>query len=170
MLLLEQAVPLPLVEVGTFSAAATGVLLLVLARGLSKGYRAALRATVIILVAAAIAAILKGFDYEEAIILGAVALLAEVWVEADPLEAGEMLLRYLSGCQRELRRAPGAGAPGDVAFVATGSGGEIALVSFVRANVAAVVRSVGIGGPKAGAGAVAQTLRLTPYKTKRLPS
>jgi len=74
--LLEQVVPLPLVEAGTVSAAVTGVLLLVLARGLAKGYRAALRATVIILVVAAISAILKGFDFEEAIVLGAVALLA----------------------------------------------------------------------------------------------
>jgi phosphatidylglycerol lysyltransferase len=76
LVLLEQAVPLPLVEVGTFSAAVTGVLLLVIARGLSKGYRTAFTATLIILVAAACSAILKGFDYEEAIILSAVALLA----------------------------------------------------------------------------------------------
>jgi phosphatidylglycerol lysyltransferase len=76
LLLLEEAVPLPLVEVGTFSAAVTGVLLLVLARGLAKGYRAALRTTVILLVVAAISAILKGFDYEEAIVLSVVALLA----------------------------------------------------------------------------------------------
>ncbi len=74
--LLEQVVPLPLVEAGTLSAAVTGVLLLVLARGLAKGYRAALRATVIILIVAAMSAILKGFDYEEAIILSSVALLA----------------------------------------------------------------------------------------------
>jgi phosphatidylglycerol lysyltransferase len=76
LLLLERAVPLPLVEVGTLSAAVTGVLLLVLARGLAKGYRAAFRATVIILIVAAISAILKGFDYEEAIVLSVVALLA----------------------------------------------------------------------------------------------
>ncbi len=76
LLLLEEAVPLPLVEVGTLSAAVTGVLLLVIARGLAKGYRAAFRATVIILIVAAISSILKGFDYEEAIVLSAVALLA----------------------------------------------------------------------------------------------
>jgi phosphatidylglycerol lysyltransferase len=76
LLLLEQAVPLPLVEVGAFSAAVTGVLLLVIARGLAKGYSAAFRATVIILVVAAISSLLKGFDYEEAIILSGVALLA----------------------------------------------------------------------------------------------
>ena len=74
--LLEQAVPLPLVEVGTLSAAVTGVLLLVIARGLAKGYRAAFRATVIILTVAAFSSILKGFDYEEAIVLSCVALLA----------------------------------------------------------------------------------------------
>ncbi len=76
LLLLENAVPLPLVELGTFSAAVTGVLLLVIARGLAKGYRAAFRATVIILIVAAISSLLKGFDYEEAIILSGVAVLA----------------------------------------------------------------------------------------------
>ncbi|HTK27999.1 MAG TPA: hypothetical protein VL309_00500, partial [Vicinamibacterales bacterium] len=43
---LEQVVPLPLVEVSHAAAAVTGLLLLVLARGLAKGYRAALGATI----------------------------------------------------------------------------------------------------------------------------
>ncbi|MGE5362364.1 MAG: bifunctional lysylphosphatidylglycerol flippase/synthetase MprF [Bacteroidales bacterium] len=74
--LLEQLVPLPLVEVGTLSAAVTGLLLLVLARGLAKGYRAAFSTTIILLIVASISSILKGFDYEEALVLSGVALLA----------------------------------------------------------------------------------------------
>ena len=43
---LNEYVPLPVVEVSHLAAAATGILLLVLARGLARGYRAALSATV----------------------------------------------------------------------------------------------------------------------------
>ena len=46
---LEQIVPLPIVEVSHVAAALTGLLLLVLARGLAKGYRAALGATIFVL-------------------------------------------------------------------------------------------------------------------------
>lgn len=73
--LLDELVPLPLVEFSHFAAAATGMLLLVLARGLARGYRASCDATVILLLLAAVSAILKGFDYEEAVILGLVAFL-----------------------------------------------------------------------------------------------
>ena len=45
--LLERFVPLPLVEVGQLAAALAGLLLLVLARGLARGYRAAFRATLV---------------------------------------------------------------------------------------------------------------------------
>src|SRR5439155_18461810 len=50
--LLEQVVPLPIVEISHVAAALTGVLLLVLARGLAKGYRIALGATIIVLLLA----------------------------------------------------------------------------------------------------------------------
>jgi phosphatidylglycerol lysyltransferase len=72
--LLEQVVPLPLVELGNFGAAMTGVLLLALARGLAKGYRAAFRAVVILLIVAGIFSILKGLDWEESVVLTGVAL------------------------------------------------------------------------------------------------
>ena len=76
LLLLERVMPLPLVEAGQVAAALAGLLLLVLARGLSRGYRAAFRATRLLLVIAAGASILKGFDWEESLVLVFVALAA----------------------------------------------------------------------------------------------
>jgi len=78
--ILEQVVPLPIVEVSHAAAALTGLLLLVLARGLSKGYRAALGATIIVLLFASVSAILRGLAYEEALILAGLALAA--WSQA----------------------------------------------------------------------------------------
>ena len=68
--LLERFIPLPLVEAGHFAAAMAGLLLLVLARGLARGYRAAFRLTLVLLTVAICGAILKGFDWEEAVVLG----------------------------------------------------------------------------------------------------
>jgi phosphatidylglycerol lysyltransferase len=76
LVLLERFMPLPLVEAGQFTAALAGLVLLVLARGLARGYRAAFRATVMLLLLAAGASILKGLDWEESLILGAVAIAA----------------------------------------------------------------------------------------------
>lgn len=67
--LIEQFVPLPLVEAGHLAAATAGLLLLVLARGLSRGYRASFRLTLILLAVAGSGAILKGLDWEEATVL-----------------------------------------------------------------------------------------------------
>src|SRR5262249_26845958 len=50
----QQIVPLPIVEASHVAAALTGALLLILARGLAKGYRAALGATIIVLLLAAV--------------------------------------------------------------------------------------------------------------------
>ena len=74
--LLERLIPLPLVEAGQVTAALAGLLLLVLARGLAQGYRAAFRATLMLLTLAGCAAILKGFDWEEAVVLGGLAVAA----------------------------------------------------------------------------------------------
>ena len=76
LLLLERVMPLPLVEAGQLAAALAGLLLLVLARGLVRGYRAAFRATRFVLIVAAGASILKGFDWEESLVLVFVALAA----------------------------------------------------------------------------------------------
>jgi phosphatidylglycerol lysyltransferase len=73
---IEDWLPLSLVEASHIIATATGVLLLVLARGLGKGYRTAHRVAVAAATLGAVAALLKGFDVEEAIVLaGAVGLL-----------------------------------------------------------------------------------------------
>jgi phosphatidylglycerol lysyltransferase len=74
--LVNQFVPLPVVEVSHLAAAATGILLLVLARGMARGYAAALNATVVLLGMGCVFSILKGLDWEEAVILGTVAMLA----------------------------------------------------------------------------------------------
>ncbi len=78
--LLEQFVPLPLVEAGHLAAAMAGLLLLVLARGLARGYRAAFRLTLVLLTVAVAGAILKGFDWEEAVLL--TVLFLATWSQA----------------------------------------------------------------------------------------
>jgi phosphatidylglycerol lysyltransferase len=92
--LLGQVVPLPIVEISHVAAALTGVLLLVLARGLAKGYRIALGATIIVLLLAAISAILKGLDYEEALILACLAV--ATWSQA-PLYDREAQVAWFKG-------------------------------------------------------------------------
>ena len=57
-----------------------GLLLLVLARGLARGYRAAFRLTLVLLTIAGCGAILKGFDWEEAVVLGG--LFVATWSQA----------------------------------------------------------------------------------------
>ena len=74
--LLNEYVPLPVVEVSHLAAAAIGILLLVLARGMSRGYRAALNSTVVLLLMGVVFSVLKGLDWEEAVVLALVALLA----------------------------------------------------------------------------------------------
>jgi phosphatidylglycerol lysyltransferase len=92
--LLEQVVPLPIVEISHVAAALTGVLLLVLARGLAKGYRIALGATIIVLLLAAVSAILKGLDYEEALIL--IGLATAAWSQA-PIFDREAQVAWFTG-------------------------------------------------------------------------
>ncbi len=74
--LINELLPLPVVEVSHLAAAATGILLLMLARGLARGYRAALEWTVSLLLMGVVFSILKGLDWEEAVILALVAVLA----------------------------------------------------------------------------------------------
>jgi phosphatidylglycerol lysyltransferase len=61
---------------GSVVAALAGLLLLVLARGLARGYRAAFRTTLTLLALGSLGAILKGFDWEEAAVLGVVSIAA----------------------------------------------------------------------------------------------
>lgn len=76
LVLLEEYVPLPLVEAGQLAAALAGLLLLVLARGLARGYRSAFKLTLALLLLAGFASLLKGLDWEEAVILGTIGVAA----------------------------------------------------------------------------------------------
>ncbi|HYK24976.1 MAG TPA: hypothetical protein VEV18_01865, partial [Steroidobacteraceae bacterium] len=69
---LNRLLPLAVVEIAHLAASIIGLALLVLARALFRRIRAAYRAAVWLLVAGGVASILKGFDYEEAVILGIV--------------------------------------------------------------------------------------------------
>ena len=77
---LERMVPLPLVEAGQMTAAVAGLLLLALARGLARGYAAAFKSTMVLLLLAGFASLLKGLDWEEAVTLGTVGIAA--WSQA----------------------------------------------------------------------------------------
>jgi phosphatidylglycerol lysyltransferase len=76
LVLVQRFIALPLVEAGQLTAALAGLVLLVLARGLARGYAAAFRGTLMLLALAGLASILKGFDWEEALVLGSIAVVA----------------------------------------------------------------------------------------------
>jgi phosphatidylglycerol lysyltransferase len=97
--MLERSIPLPLVEMGSFVSALAGLLLLVLARGLARGYRAAFRTTLTLLTLASLGVIFKGFDWEEAVVMGLVSIAALSQMalfdrssEGDWLEAADLVL------------------------------------------------------------------------------
>jgi phosphatidylglycerol lysyltransferase len=71
---LRHFVPLPVLELSHLLGSAVGVGLLVLAHGLYRRLDAAWYLTMWLLCAGVLLSLLKGFDYEEAIILGAVAV------------------------------------------------------------------------------------------------
>lgn len=67
--LLESLLPLPVLELSHFLGSLVGVGLLLLARALQQRLDAAYFATLALLASGAVVSLLKGFDYEEAIIL-----------------------------------------------------------------------------------------------------
>jgi phosphatidylglycerol lysyltransferase len=69
IVLLKEVVPLAVLESSHIATGIIGIFLFVLARGLRKGYRAAYRTTLALLLAGAAGSLLKGLDYEEAIVL-----------------------------------------------------------------------------------------------------
>lgn len=71
---LKDIVPLPAIEISHLIGSIVGVLLLVLARALQRRIDVAWHATVILLVVGILVSLLKGFDYEEATILGVLLL------------------------------------------------------------------------------------------------
>jgi phosphatidylglycerol lysyltransferase len=74
---IAKAIPLPVMELSHLAGSIFGVGLLILARGLYRRMRTASFAAMGLLAAAALASLLKGFDYEEAIIL--CVILAFLW-------------------------------------------------------------------------------------------
>lgn len=69
---LDDIVPLPLVELSHFFGSLAGVGLLILARGIQRRLDAAYALTVVLLGAGVLFSLLKGFDYEEALVLAAI--------------------------------------------------------------------------------------------------
>ena len=76
LVLMERVLPLPVIEFGQLAAALAGLLLLVLARGLARGYATAYKLTIALLLLAGLASIFKGLDWEEAVVLAAIAVAA----------------------------------------------------------------------------------------------
>ncbi|HVQ35399.1 MAG TPA: hypothetical protein VMT33_05260, partial [Candidatus Bathyarchaeia archaeon] len=79
---LESAVPLALVELSHAASVVLGFLLLVLSRGLARGYRSSHRLAIALFLAAALTTFLKGLDYEEALLALAAAGLLVVFRSA----------------------------------------------------------------------------------------
>jgi phosphatidylglycerol lysyltransferase len=71
---LDRFLPLPVLELSHLAGSAVGVLLLILARGLTLRLDGAWHVTMWLLGAGVMASLLKGLDYEEALLLVAVAL------------------------------------------------------------------------------------------------
>jgi phosphatidylglycerol lysyltransferase len=97
MRLLQETLPMALLESSHMATGIIGLLLLVLARGLMKGYRDAFRATLLLLLAGAAGSMLKGLDFEEAIILTLTASL--LWTHSNlfslPSRAGGTAIAIL---------------------------------------------------------------------------
>ena len=79
---LEQTVPLTLVEISHAASVALGFLLLLVSRGLSRGYRSSHRVAVALFLGGAVATFAKGLDFEEALIVAAAAVLLVVFRRA----------------------------------------------------------------------------------------
>ncbi len=99
LLVIERVMPLPLVEAGQLTAASAGLLLLMLARGLARGYRAAFQWTMALLSIAAVSAVLKGLDWEEAVVLGTLAAIGGFYAgvfdresHGDWLQSGDVVI------------------------------------------------------------------------------
>jgi phosphatidylglycerol lysyltransferase len=69
MAFLRDVLPLPAIEFSHFLASVAGALLLLLARGLQRRINIAYHLTIMLLAAGVVFSLLKGFDYEEAVIL-----------------------------------------------------------------------------------------------------
>ncbi len=68
--LLQQFVPLPIVEIANIVGSVAGLGLVILARGLTRRLEIAYRLTLLLLGIGIAASLLKGLDYEQAVVLG----------------------------------------------------------------------------------------------------
>ncbi len=97
MRFLERFLPLPILEFSHVASALVGLLLFVLSRRLVKGYRDAFRSTLFLLLVGAVFNLLKGLDYEEAVLLTLTAAL--LWTHAKlfalPSRAGGTVVSIL---------------------------------------------------------------------------
>jgi phosphatidylglycerol lysyltransferase len=73
MHLLRHIVPLPLLEISHLLGSAAGMALLLLAQSVQRRLDAAWHVTLVLLIVGAVASLVKGFDYEEALVLAAMA-------------------------------------------------------------------------------------------------
>ena len=118
--LLQGLVPLPMVEFSHFLASLVGVLLLFLGRALQRRVDAAYWLTSALLATGAVLSLLKGLDYEEAVVLG-------------------IMLAALIPCHGEFRRrssllAPRFG-PGWVGAIAVIAASTLWLLFFAHRHV-----------------------------------
>lgn len=105
---LRHLIPLPFTEVSHLVASTVGVFLLVLSRGLLRRLTSAWTLAVILIGAAMVLSLVKGFDWEEALILGAVLTLLVVYrsafyrkagIFAEPLEPRWLIaIAFVIGC------------------------------------------------------------------------
>ena len=95
MLLLRSVLPLPVIEVSHLLGSIAGILLILVARGLQRRVETAYYATVTLLLGGIIFSLLKGFDFEEAILL---AIMLAVFLPCRPYfyRQGAMVTERLS--------------------------------------------------------------------------
>ena len=93
--LLDRVLPLPVLELSHLAGSVVGVLLLILARGLMLRLDGAWHVTMWLLGAGALASLIKGLDYEEALALGAV-LLPLWWTRRQFYRKASLLAEPLS--------------------------------------------------------------------------
>ena len=69
LLVMQEFIPVPIIEISHFVGSIVGIALLFLARGLQRKLNSAYYLTILAMLAGVLLSILKGYDYEEAIIL-----------------------------------------------------------------------------------------------------
>jgi len=94
---LHYILPLPLIEFSHLVGSMAGVVLLFLSRAVSHRLRAAYYATAIVLVLGMIASLAKGWDFEEASILGVMLLIILPTKKHFYRKSGLLTLNFLSG-------------------------------------------------------------------------